>query len=99
MAEVLSCWTGSVLHFQRLELLGNHVNGPISSLQPAPDDNKWLGPHQRPLPVVQVRLDDQIHQAVLVLQHQEDAALGGSRSLTADDQPGYLHDRAVRERL
>ena len=66
---------------------GNHVQRPVPPLQSSLNDDERLRTDEGTLPIVEVWLDYQVHQPELVLQHEEDEPLGGSRPLTAPIEP------------
>ena len=52
-------------------------------------EDERLGAHGRPVPLVDLRGDDEVHLAVLVLEQHEDDAVRGRRALTGD---GHARD-------
>ena len=72
---------------RRLELRDDDVAVLADPLVAAADEEQGLAAHDRAVALVDVRRDDQVDLAELVLEQHEDDALRGRRPLARDRQP------------
>ena len=82
-ASVSSLWTSDVLV-------------PLDPLEDAAREDQRLSADDRPVPLVDLRRDDQVHLAELVLEQHEDDAVRGRRPLAGHGHPGHGHAGPVR---
>ena len=66
----------------------------IFSKRPSREDQR-LAAHDRAVALVDLRRDDQVHLAELVLEQHEDDPLRGRRALARDRHAGDRHARAM----
>ena len=83
---------------QRQQVLDEDVDPAARGgqlLQPPVGQHQRLGAHEQALALVDGRRDDQVDGPELVLEQQEDDALGRARALARDDEPADPHPRVV----
>ena len=68
---------------------------PLDPLVAAAREDERLAAHDRPVPLVDVRRDDEVHLAVLVLEQHEHDPVRGRRALTRDRHPRERDRRPV----
>ena len=79
-----------------LELADDDVLVPLHALEDAAREDQRLAADDRPVPLVDLRRDDQVDLAELVLEEHEDDALRGGRPLPGHGHSGHGHTRPVR---
>src|SRR5688572_23063905 len=86
---------GCAVEGQRLDALGHDVDHAIVLLQPSADEEGGAAPgHPAVAHPAPLRADD-VDEPVLVLEVDEDRALGGGRTLAVGHDPADQHLLAV----
>src|SRR4029079_1114793 len=81
------------------ELVHDQVPVPLEALETAASEEEWFAANERPVPLVHLRRDDEVHLPVLVLEEHEDDAVRGVRALAGDDKPRDCNAAPVLEVL
>jgi len=82
---------------QGSEPLGAHGGDVVLPLQRALDQQERLADQGQPVPVEECRAHDHVDEPGLVLEVEEDEALGGAGPLAHHHRSRHLHPRAVTE--
>src|SRR5829696_3452502 len=81
---------------QRLELVDEDVLVLLDPFEDSPREDQWLASDDRPVLLVDLRRDDQVHLPVLVFEQHEDDPVRSRRALAGHGHPGHGHPRPVR---
>src|SRR6188472_2221009 len=81
------------------ELVHDQVSVPLEALETAASEEEWFAANERPVPLVHLRRDDEVHLPVLVLEEHEDDAVRGGRALAGDDESRDRDPASVFEML
>ena len=80
---------------EALELADEHVAVPLDALEAAADEDERLAADDRPVPLVDLLRDDEVHLAMLVLEQHEHDPLRGGGTLARDRHAGERDRRPV----